>query len=202
MDARDHRLQLRLDLLIAVEVTLVQLLFVAGHRAEIHPFVLFPANLIVQEVLVVILLILFLSSLPHLQELIELLPAHALLTLKVFVKQLHPLLLIVGVHPIGVGLRQLVLSQCSRIGHHAGAGVGILVPPLAIVVLNSVRLIGAFLKMINISLHLIVDPLVVLVAIVQILQFFLRLVVEAALPLLLVHLLLLFRHYFLLIFLV
>lgn len=65
------------------------------------------------------------------------------------------------------------------------------VGPSGVAVLHRICFVGSFLEGIDVPLHLIVDVLVVLLAIMHSLKFFLRLVVEAPLPLLLVHLLLL-----------
>ena len=81
----------------------------AGHGAEVHFFVPFPANLIIEKVLVIILLILFFTLVTLLKKCIELLAAETLLTLEVLVQKLQTLLLIVRVRVVGVALGLFVL---------------------------------------------------------------------------------------------
>lgn len=85
----NHSLQLRLYPLVAVQVALVQLLFVTGHRSEVHPLVSLPAHLVVQEVFVLILFGLLFRLFPFFEELIELLSSPLFESFKVFIEEHH-----------------------------------------------------------------------------------------------------------------
>lgn len=203
VDARDHGLELRLNLLVVVQVQLVELLLVARHRAEIRSLVALPADLVVQKVLVLVHLRLLFVLLPLLQQLIELTPPILLVTFKTsIIKELPPLALVIFVGLVCIALGLLVhpnayvvmwiIIRYAVIGKHLR---------LAICILQSCLPVSAYLKIIDVPLHFLIDVLVVLIAVVHTLEFLLSLVVEAPLPFLLLHYFLVLCQHFLLILL-
>lgn len=65
---------------------------------------------------------------------------------------------------------------------------------MPIVVMHSLVLIGCHLKVVDLPFHRIIDVLIILIAIVQVLELLLSVVIEAPLPLFFLPLLLLFRE--------
>jgi len=111
VDARNHGLQLRLNLFVIVQITLVKLLLVARHGSEVGLLVSFPANLVIQKVFIFILLRFLLRLFSIFEKLIKLLSSQLLLPFEVLVEQLHPLLLVIHIRDVCVCLGILVHTE-------------------------------------------------------------------------------------------
>lgn len=106
---------------------------------------------------------LLIVPLAPLQKLIILLSPLLLLAFEILIQQLQPLLLVVQIGQICVTLRLLMSLQCATIRTLKV----VLTLSLSIIELQGILFICCYLEMIDVSFHLLIDPLVVMIAIVH-----------------------------------